>query len=99
MLKDGRFSFHFIIVCGASKLKDRKLIKILSTFCRSISNIIVRALRSDVAGTLYLIDTAHLEKTNSQTVARGLSDPFQVLWPNGIEYDHRVLFLITDTAR
>lgn len=57
----------------------------------------VGALVSEKPATPYLLNVEHLQKTNSQTIAKTLNDSLCILWTDGIKHD-RVLLLITDAA-
>lgn len=60
---------------------------------RYIANVIIGTLEEDTAGSIFLLNTEALEKTNHSTVCKLFDKSLSILWPDGIRHDDVLLFL------
>lgn len=64
---------------------------------RYIANVIVGSLETDRQGVVFLLHTEELEKTNFSTISQLFNKSMGILWPNGVQHEHVLLF-ISDAA-
>ncbi|VVC34389.1 Ribonuclease H-like domain,Domain of unknown function DUF659 [Cinara cedri] len=64
---------------------------------RIIANVIVGILKTDVAGSKFLVHSEETEKTNHTTICKLFEKAMGIIWPGDILYDNVLLFL-TDAA-
>ncbi|KAE9541774.1 hypothetical protein AGLY_003765 [Aphis glycines] len=64
---------------------------------RYIANVIVGSLETDRQGVVFLLHTEELEKTNFSTISQLFNKSMGILWPNGVQHEHVLLF-VSDAA-
>jgi hypothetical protein len=60
---------------------------------RFIANVIIGTLEIEHSGSIFLLHSEQLEKTNFSTISKVFDKSMSKLWPNGIQHDHVLLFL------
>lgn len=60
---------------------------------RFIANVIIGTLEIKHFGSIFLLHSEQLEKTNFSTISKVFDKSMSKLWPNGIHHDNVLLFL------
>ncbi|XP_016656871.2 uncharacterized protein LOC107882682 [Acyrthosiphon pisum] len=64
---------------------------------RYIANVIVGSLEADRQGVVFLLHTEELGKTNFSSISQLFNKSMGILWPNGVQHEHVLLF-VSDAA-
>jgi len=64
---------------------------------RYIANVIVGSLEANRQGVVFLLHTEELGKTNFSTISQLFNKAMGILWPNGVQHEHVLLF-VSDAA-
>ncbi|KAL4113266.1 hypothetical protein QTP88_016925 [Uroleucon formosanum] len=64
---------------------------------RFIANVIIGTLTIDEPGSIFLLNSEKLEKSNHSTIFKLFDQSLNLLWPQGVKYNEVLLF-VTDAA-